>query len=486
MEKGKEKDFINKFNMDNPLEYIDMHKAETYEDFIEAMNECMIYISDIDMFLFKSTNIKGEFAPITMKKLPIMFDQPLDVEDNGKITKKTKKNIIKENIKKKIKNVTFRPYAPNEEYKENKKYFNLYNNDKINYDENFKYNLNIIEPIIKHFKILCNNNENHSEYVLNWMAHIVQNPNEKTRVCLVFKSKQGAGKSSIWNWFGNNIIGKQWFLNINDAHYLLDNKFNGELLNKIFTVLDEAQTNGKYITGNERMKTRITEDYIRVEKKGQESYIVEDKNNYVLLTNNEFPVKVDNSDRRYFCIESSNELIKNKDYFKKYFKLLKNEEITKNFYYFLLNKDLSNFDIEDIPETTLKTDIRFDSSPNPIKFAIDIISDGLKYENNSLNEIFSNENDNNVTFADTQKLYKCYKQFVIEKCPNERIYQYKGFINKFNELLNIKTKKAGPLGEITMINKDIIINGIKDYFNIDDISKILPTQIIYDEGYNSG
>lgn len=299
------------------------------------------------------------------------------------------------------------------------------------------------------------------------------------------KSEQGAGKSSFWNWFGNKIIGKRWFLRINDAHHLLDNKFNYELQNKLFTLLDEAQTNGKYITGNERMKTRITEDYIRIEMKGHEAYTVDDKNNYILLTNNEFPVKVEFSDRRYFCIECSNKLIKNKDYFKEYFEILENEEIANHFYYYLLNIDLKEYNTEDIPETTLKTDIRIDSSPTPIKFAIDIIDNGLKHENKTLDSILEGNLDDNISFADTQKLYDCYKQFVMNKCPGEKMYVYEGFKRQFNNLLKIKSEKTKSAGDVTKINKQIIIDGLINYFNINNISEILKNNIIYDEGYTS-
>lgn len=471
--------------MENPLEYIDMHRAETYEEFVEAMEESMIYLLENDMYIFKHINRKGECSPMMMKKLPSMFDQPLDVEINGKIIKKTKKNIIKENLKKKIKGFSFRPYSPIENYKEDKNYFNLYNN-KINFDKNFKYDINIISPIIKHIGILCNNNDVNKNYVLKWMAHIVKNPNNKTKVCLVFKGNQGSGKSSLWNWFGNTIVGSQWFLKIYDAHYLLDNKFNGELKNKLFTLLDEAQTNGKYIAGNERMKTRITEEDTRIELKGHEAYTIEDKNNYVLLTNNDFPVKVEYSDRRYFCVENSNELVKDENYFKNYFELLKDNKVAKHFYYYLLNMDISTFNPENMPETTLKTNIRVDSAPNPVKFAIDIISDGLTYdEQKSLDDILNGETDDSVKVADTQKLYKCYKQFVINKCPGEKIYVYEGFKRKFKELLSIDSGKINK-ADITMINRQSIINGILNYFNVKTIDEILNINLVYDEGYNSG
>lgn len=480
-------DFKDHFDLENPLEYIDMLRSETYEEFMDAMEQSLVYIADKGVYIFKNKNFSNEFEPIIMKKLVDQFDQTLDVEINGKIKKISKKNIIKENLKKnkKLKSIIFRPYAINENYKNNSDFYNLYKKD-LKYDKNFKYNINKINPIIKHISILCNNNKEHQEYVINWMSHIIQKPNKKTKVCLVFKGLQGSGKSSLWNWFGNSVVGNQWFLNIYDAHHLLDNKFNSELKNKLFSLLDEAQTNGKYIAGTERMKTRITENSIRIEMKGHEAYTIEDRNNYVLLTNNDFPVKVEYSDRRYFCVETSNELIKNESYFKDFFSVLEDKEVAKHFYYYLLENKLDKFNTENMPETILKTDIRVDSAPNPVKFAINIVNEGLTDESDGfLENIMNGDNDNSVRVADTQKLYKCYKSFVISKCPGEKIYVYEGFKRKFKELLNIGSDKTKTSGDITMINRNLIIKGILNYFNINDISEIIKNTIVYDEGYTS-
>ena len=46
-----------------------------------------------------------------------------------------------------------------------------------------------------------------TEYLLNWFAHLVQFPNKKTEVCLIFFGTQGCGKSSIAEHLLELIIG---------------------------------------------------------------------------------------------------------------------------------------------------------------------------------------------------------------------------------------------------------------------------------------
>lgn len=65
------------------------------------------------------------------------------------------------------------------------------------------------------------------------------------------------------------------------------------------------------------------------------------------------------------------------------------------------------------------------------------------------------------------------------------MYVYEGFKRQFNNLLKIKSEKTKSAGDVTKINKKIIIDGLINYFNINNISEILKNNIIYDEGYTS-
>jgi hypothetical protein len=502
MEKEKEKsenhyDYIY-FDETNKICLYHVGISETVEDFLSSVIESFIYIINKNSFAVKTFR-NGNMEIKIMKSLPIFFNMDkLDVEENGKIKKKTKKEIFQDNFYKikKCNDMVFQPYASDKKPKSLEKNLNLYTgppgyiSESINVlKKKSKINYEIIDPILKHISILTNHKKKHTDYLINWLANIIQCPERKNGVCIIIKSDQGAGKSSFFNWFGKYIVGKQWFLPVTDARILTENKFNYEMQNKLFTMLDEAQTNGRYVAGNERMKTIITEDSIRIEMKGQEAYHIEDKNNFILLTNNDFPVKIDYSDRRYCCFSASNELIRNENYFKKYFKDLENKEIMKEFYKYLLYEvDLTDFSCENIPESDLKTDIRIDSSPSPIKYAINLLQNGFKkeYENDSfgiLDNVLNSDNDE--SYIDSQKLYMNYKQYCINKCPNDKIYAYSGFNKKFKELLNINSEKTKTLGEITFINKNTLTAGLKSYFNVEDVNRIFNTNLIYDEGYTS-
>jgi len=49
---------------------------------------------------------------------------------------------------------------------------------------------------IKH--VLCGSNEEHYEYLLNYLAHLVQKPGDKPGIALVMRGRKGAGKSLLF------------------------------------------------------------------------------------------------------------------------------------------------------------------------------------------------------------------------------------------------------------------------------------------------
>lgn len=97
-----------------------------------------------------------------------------------------------------------------------------------------------INPFFVHIKkVLSNNDNNVYEYLLNWLAFIVQNPGEKTGVCNVFIDGGGSGKTLfmeiialLFNGFSDYSCQKMDCL-VGD--------FNAYLENKIFICCNEVK-----------------------------------------------------------------------------------------------------------------------------------------------------------------------------------------------------------------------------------------------------
>ena len=51
---------------------------------------------------------------------------------------------------------------------------------------------------VDHIKYICNYQDNVTEYIINWLAHIIQNPTRKTETAIVFYSYlEGIGKNAF-------------------------------------------------------------------------------------------------------------------------------------------------------------------------------------------------------------------------------------------------------------------------------------------------
>jgi hypothetical protein len=75
--------------------------------------------------------------------------------------------------------------------------------------------------------------------VLKWLASKVQKPSIIPNVSLLFQSDQGTGKDTFFDWFGNNILGSQYYLNEDKAE-LLFGRFNSLIENRLLIVVNET------------------------------------------------------------------------------------------------------------------------------------------------------------------------------------------------------------------------------------------------------
>ena len=139
--------------------------------------------------------------------------------------------------------------------------------------------------------ILCKNDEKTFEYMSNVLSRILKNPSKLTHTAEIFKSLPGVGKDTFFNWFGNDMIGKQYYVSTEKPN-LLFGQFNSTLKNNILTVINE--TSGKdTFSISENIKAHITNITLNIEKKGIDPYKVSNCSHVVFLTNNENSIKIE-------------------------------------------------------------------------------------------------------------------------------------------------------------------------------------------------
>lgn len=194
------------------------------------------------------------------------------------------------------------------------------------------------------------------EYILNWFAYIIQNINDKTGVCVLLKSNQGSGKNTFTNVLAEILNGYSE-INITSLEDITS-EFNMVLENKKLIVCNELGSLIKSKTDFDKLKSIWTDKIIRVGDKYIAKRQVESPINGILLTNNFDVVKIESSDRRYLCLETSDCMINNTKYFKELYEEIKSDGFYEHLTSYFKNRNIDKFQPSIIPKTNLKESLK--------------------------------------------------------------------------------------------------------------------------------
>jgi putative DNA primase/helicase len=229
-------------------------------------------------------------------------------------------------------------------------------------------NINLIRPILHHIReIWANGITERYNYIINWLANIIQKPWEKNGTVLVFIGAQGCGKNILCNFLMNDLIGKRYSTTIKNLNKITQ-RFNSLLEHKILITLDEVSNIEKnYHKTFDLLKNLITENTQQLERKGLDPITIDDYCNYIMLSNNYYPVKVEGMDRRYAIFNCSGRYVSNTDYFIK-LKESFTDKVANAFHDFLIKFDISKYDLSTIPQSKIKKELIKRSIPDELLF----------------------------------------------------------------------------------------------------------------------
>ena len=225
------------------------------------------------------------------------------------------------------------------------------------FDEVEKVDMNIIDLFLKHVKeVICNNDDTADKYVNKWFAEIIQNPSCKLHTALTIIGEQGTGKnifSDVWC----KLLGTYACENISDIDHITG-KFNASIENKKLVVCNELQSaDTSKNLNSDKLKTIITDSTISINQKCEPLRQTENVANFIFISNNLNPVKIESRDRRYCVLKTSTKYCQDSEYFTKL-----TSSFTKEFYNHLFTYyktlDLKDFNHRNIPETEAKKDIQ--------------------------------------------------------------------------------------------------------------------------------
>ena len=234
----------------------------------------------------------------------------------------------------------------------------------------YKYTVldSVNNEVIKGFlefvrEVIADNDEAVFNYIIHWFAFIVQHPGVKSEVALVLKGLQGLGKGRFTDILSELLAGYS-VKNMTDISHITG-KFNSALEHKMLIVLNEVKNCGEDRMANfDALKSLITDDTFRINEKNEPMREAENVANFIFCSNNAYPVKIENGDRRYVVVNCNSKYKGNFKYFDDLVKRC-DKEFYDNLFTYFMKLDLSNFNVRAIPKTEAKQDL-INASRSPI------------------------------------------------------------------------------------------------------------------------
>tara|TARA_X000000950_G_scaffold266431_1_gene341919 strand:+ start:442 stop:1779 length:1338 start_codon:yes stop_codon:yes gene_type:complete len=194
--------------------------------------------------------------------------------------------------------------------------------------------------------VICDSDLELFDYLKNYLAHMLQKPEEKPEVMLVFLGGQGTGKGTFFR-----LLRKIWSttLQVSDIDHVIGG-FNSALERSFIVCMDEALFAGQR-KAMDRLKSFISEPVIIIEKKFQDRRSIDSVHRFFAATNHSHFGNVEQDDRRFVFFRLSDSHQEMHQYFSTLNQAINDSSQLAALVYYLQSIDLTNFNIRTKPKT---------------------------------------------------------------------------------------------------------------------------------------
>jgi hypothetical protein len=191
-------------------------------------------------------------------------------------------------------------------------------------------------------QVLADGDQAKSDFLLNWMADILQNPTRKPGVSVVLRGRQGSGKT-VLAMIARKLLGHRNVLTVNDKERMLG-KFNSSVMNKILLVGEEMLFAGDRAT-TDKLKHLITGNTLPIEFKFGDALEIESYHRLLLTSNHEQVFQAAGEERRFVIYDVSDAKRGDAEHFDKLYAITdgRDDATAAAFMKFLLDRDLTAF-----------------------------------------------------------------------------------------------------------------------------------------------
>lgn len=221
--------------------------------------------------------------------------------------------------------------------------------------------------------VICDGDELIFEYVVNWLAHLVQKPWEKPGVAIVAKGGKRTGKGTVADAI-REIVGSE----MSRMHFMegqVLSRFASSPFPLLFQQIEEAlYSKDPRIAGP--LKSKITDPTEQIELKHKTPYEVPSMTRFWFNSNEVSPVPMTGDEERYLILRVSDHRANDHDYFKGLRDQLYHQGGLEALLYDLMHRDISDFEVRQVPHTRARYDMVIDMMDKKDRAILDILRDG--------------------------------------------------------------------------------------------------------------
>jgi phage/plasmid-associated DNA primase len=285
------------------------------------------------------------------------------------------------------------------------------------------------ERILAHLlNVVCAGNPVHYQYLLGWLACVVQRYDRPGEVATILRGGEGVGKSAVGTLM-RRLMGHHGVLLSQPSQIV--GKFNAALEGAIFVEASESLYAGDPRAAGP-LKSLVTDDIISIERKGKDVYQSRNRVHLLMTSNEEWVVPAGAESRRWFVLDVDDKRRGDRDYFARLFAEINDDASLGAFLHLLQQRDLSRFDVRQVPATDALFDQRARSMKGVLAWALDLAERGnIEAKRGTMPW---------ATFATTTDLHHDYTDWRRER-PHERYYSLEVFAGELRRTLGLHQQR---------------------------------------------
>lgn len=235
----------------------------------------------------------------------------------------------------------------------------------------------LIRPILNHIKLLTGMSKVNYEYLLDYLAQMVQYPGKLPGVALCFRSREGVGKDGLFDEFiGGKIIGtKDHYTSVTNLNDIHGDKHSLRMLDKLLVIISEASREDCKAHAK-----KFNDMCTKPQWSFRPLYVSElIRNNcirVVMFSQDEQFVIADGNARRVVIFDCSGAYANVAEYHNMIHAAYDDERVAQAFFRFLKGRDIADFNANrDKPKTERSQNVaQFNTSP-VVRFMMALVSE---------------------------------------------------------------------------------------------------------------